>query len=70
MPDMSALPDTSPETLHGRVGYRDAAMGLALCAYLLYTTSFIVSFHLEQSEGYGYIADNKRVYVIAQCPSL
>ena len=48
---------------------RDAALGLALCAYLFYTTSFIVSFHLEQTQGNETIAD-KRVYVVARRPHL
>ena len=53
-----------------RVCYRDAALGLTLCAYLLFTTSFIVSFHLEQTQHDGAIADNKRVYVVARHPLL
>ena len=54
---------------HGQAnhdGRRDAALGLALCAYLVYTTSFIVNFHLEQAQHEGAIADNKRVYVVAR----
>ena len=67
--DIPALPGATSDTPQHRdccEGRRDAALGLALCAYLLYTTNFIVHFHLEQSQGNGYIADNKRVYVVAR----
>ena len=63
-------PGAGAACVHGCVDYRDAALGLALCAYIFYTTSFIVSFHLEQSQGDGYISDNKRVYVDARRPHL